>query len=85
MRTTPPTSEHERVRQAVLAVVRKEAADMPGEQVLAIMANITGGVLALLDQRRFTPDQAMEIISANIEAGNRAVIDELMRAPGGRA
>ena len=48
--------------------------NMPAQRILAITSQFLGQLIALQDQRRITPDMAMQIVSENIEIGNRAVL-----------
>lgn len=57
---------------------------MSAEEVLALCAFMTGGAIAMQDQRKMTPAQAMDIVQRNIEAGNRTTLEILLSA-GGRA
>lgn len=48
--------------------------DMPAQRILAIVSQFVGQLIALQDQRRITPDMAMQIVSENIEIGNQAAL-----------
>lgn len=52
---------------------------------LALCAYMTGAAIANQDQRIMTGDMAMQIVIANIEAGNKMVIDELINKTEGTA
>ena len=84
IKSKTPTAEHHRIRDAMLAVIQKEMAEMDALEVLAIAAYTVGQLIALQDQRTVTPAMAMEIVASNIEAGNSHVIEGLM-GPGGSA
>lgn len=79
-----PSPAHIKVRDAMLAVIRKEAADMDAIEILAIAAYTVGQLIALQDHRTVTPSMAMDIVAKNIEAGNLHVVEGLSR-PEGRA
>lgn len=53
-KTFAATEEHEALRNALLAAVRKTALDMPAEEILAVVCVLVGQLIALQDQRRFT-------------------------------
>ncbi len=84
IKAKPPTAAHIKVRDAMLAVIRKEAADMDAIEILAIAAYTVGQLIALQDQRTVTSAMAMEIVASNIEAGNHHVVEGLSE-PEGRA
>lgn len=72
-----PSALHQRCRDAMIASIRKEAADMSAADILAIAAYTVGQLIALQDQRTMTPDQAMELVAKNIEAGNAHALAEV--------
>jgi hypothetical protein len=76
-----PSERHKALRLAVLALIKKDAADIPAEEVLAVMSYTVGQLVAMQDQRRFTPDMAMQIVANNLEAGNADAIADLLRMP----
>ncbi|MQB43354.1 hypothetical protein [Rhizobium sp. ICMP 5592] len=81
-RTVETSGKHETLYQEVIAVIRKHSDDMDPAEILAVRANMTGKVLAMLDQRKYSLEAAMAIISRNIELGNQQVIDGLMNSEG---
>lgn len=84
MRTQQPTAAHRAFRDDLLAVLKKHAGHLDAKDMLALGAHMVGQILAMQDQRTLTPAAAMEIVSLNIEQGNREVIDKLC-ASGGKA
>lgn len=56
--------------------------DMPAQRILAITAQFVGQLIALQDQRKITPDMALQIVSENIEIGNRAALMTLTNPEG---
>ncbi|TIL36206.1 hypothetical protein [Mesorhizobium sp.] len=77
--------EHERLRAALIEAMRKTAADMPAEEILAVVSAFVGQLIAMQDQRRFTPAAVMQLVQNNIELGNRQAIDKLINEAGGHA
>ena len=69
-------------RNAMIASIRREAADMPADQILAITAYVVGQMIALQDQRVMTPEMALDLVDKNIEAGNQDAQRELKSAGG---
>lgn len=74
--------EHEVAYQDIVALCSKHAAVLSKMEVLAIAANMVGKLIALQDQRKVTPDQAMKVVFENIEYGNETVICELSESKG---
>jgi hypothetical protein len=72
----PTKPRHEMFYQDLCKLMRRYDA-LPAEEILAIAANMVGKILAMQDQRRITPAMGLEIISRNIEEGNRQVLAEL--------
>ena len=85
MKPLPVTHRHVAFFSALLNALQEEFGDLPAEEMLAVASQIVGRMVALQDQRRFTPAAVMQIVSLNIEAGNRDIIDKLTSAQGGHA
>lgn len=62
------------LRNRLLSDLRQEFADLPSDQMVAVTAHLLGQMVAMMDQRRFTPAAAMELVTRNFEAGNLEVI-----------
>lgn len=82
MKSRAATPAHQRCRDALLAAIREEAGDMPAEEVLAVVAYTVGQLIALQDSGRITPAMAIQLVSENIEEGNRDAMMEAMSASG---
>lgn len=80
-----PSAEHEQLRLALCKVIRRKAPDMPAEEILAIVCQLVGQLIALQDQRRFTSERVMALVSANIEMGNQHAIDTILNETAGTA
>lgn len=55
---------------------------MSAEEILAIVANMLGKIIALQDQRTMTRERALEIVIENIEAGNKQILDQMANPTG---
>lgn len=69
--------EHEVAYQDICALMTKHAGKLTPLELLAIGANMIGKLVAMQDQRKVSPALAMETVAANIESGNRQVIEQL--------
>lgn len=78
-RTVPVKDEHKAYFNALVAAIGNEGGDIPCEELLAITAKVCGRLLALMDQRRYSPATAMEIVARNIEVGNAEVLNDLRK------
>lgn len=86
VRHVDPTSRHRRMKDAVVAAMAKEVGDMPADEMLAVLSQIVGQMIALQDQRKYTAAAVMELVSLNIEIGNQMVLETALKAPAkGRA
>lgn len=54
-------------------------------EMLAVTSQLVGNLIAMQDQTKVTAAMAMEVVSTNIEIGNREVIDALLKETGGTA
>lgn len=79
MKTYEPNSEHKKFMEDLKAQIPP---DMPSQEILAIVSQFVGQLIALQDQRTMTPDQAMQVVSQNIEIGNQAALLTLMTPEG---
>lgn len=77
--------EHEVAYQDICALVSKHAAKVSAMELLAIAANMLGKLVAMQDQRVVTPREALEMVAANIEGGNKQVLDQLKDNTSGSA
>ena len=79
MKTHAPKPEHEEFMDNLKAQMPP---GMPAQEILAIVSQFVGQLVALQDQRQMTPDQAMQLVGQNIEIGNQAAIMTLMDTEG---
>jgi hypothetical protein len=82
MKRMIPTDADKSLRAEIMALVKRHLTPDTGERVLAIAAQVVGQALALQDQRTMTKDRALQIVMANIEAGNAGVIESLTNTKG---
>lgn len=80
-----PRPEHQVAFQDICSLLGRHADKMTSAEVLAIAANMVGKLIAMQDQRRMTPKQAMEIVARNIEEGNRQALEHLRDDAAGSA
>ena len=74
--------DHDAFRQDVLNVLAKHGSKLNAEEMLALIANMTGQAAAMMDQRKFTSKQVTDLIAENIQNGNKAVVNKLQRTKG---
>lgn len=77
--------EHEAAYQDVCALLSRHADKLSAVEVLAIASNLVGKIIAMQDQRRMTPKDAMKIVKDNIEEGNRQAMEHLRSSVAGSA
>ena len=82
MKVKTAQPKHTAFRDDLVAVLRKHGDQVTAPEMLALAAHLTGQLIALQDQRTMTPDQAMQIVAANIEQGNQEVIGGLLSTEG---
>jgi hypothetical protein len=74
--------EHEVAYQDLCALVNKHADKLTSLELLAVAANMLGKLIALQDMRTVSPQAAMEIVSQNIQHGNKQVLEQLEKSLG---
>lgn len=82
LKSVEPSEEVKALREELIAVVRKKAEQMDALEILAVLAYTVGQTIAMQDQRTVSPQDAIELVSRNIEAGNQHVIAELQNVQG---
>jgi hypothetical protein len=80
MKQKAATPVQEALYQEICTVLKKyeDRGLVQPIEMLAVMANLVGKQIALLDQTKFTPDEAMQVVCANIEFGNQLIIGDLL-------
>lgn len=82
-----PNINHIRFRkaleQAFAQAIEQGGAELEAEEILAITAHLVGQLAALQDQRRYTSEMVMGLITENIAQGNREVLDGRLNETGG--
>jgi len=46
-------------------------------EILCLFAHITGMLIAMQDQHSMTPDEAIQLVYRNIEAGNTSIVEQI--------
>lgn len=82
--TLQPTPAHTAYLDELKAALGKSGKDLESDVLLAITAQFAGMLLANLDQRKYTPDMAMDLIMENIVTGNQTAL-AAMGDPQGQA
>lgn len=71
----PSTERHQRLHEELVALMEREGGDLPAIELLAVLSQTLGSMIAYQDQR-IGADVIMELVSRNIEIGNQAAIDQ---------
>lgn len=74
--------EHEIVYQDVVSLVQRYAGKLKPIEVLAVASNMVGKLIAMQDQFAVSPEQAMQVVSRNIQVGNSQVIEQIAKSRG---
>ena len=56
--------------------------ELTPEEMLGIVCQLVGNLIAMQDQRKYTADAVMRMVSKNIEAGNQEAIRQVASAGG---
>lgn len=80
-----PKPEHDAFMAELKACLGSTGKDLDAAILLGIASQFVGQLLALQDQRRWTVEQAFDLIMKNIEIGNQMVIANSLARPEGRA
>lgn len=80
-----PTAQHLAFRHALEAAIAQHGATLDAVDLLAVTSHLVGQLIALQDQRRYTPALVMQMVQSNIEQGNSEVVNGLLTGVGGNA
>ncbi len=69
------------LHQELIDIIERHAGDLPPAQILAIGAQPVGQILTLQDPREINTTDAIRLIKANVEEGNRSALLTVTRGP----
>lgn len=76
------TQKHRRMHRDLKAVLIKYKKDLTAMEMLAIASHLVGTLIALQDQTKMTPDQAVALVQQNIHRGNEEAIGGIFDTKG---
>ena len=85
LNSTPPSQVVIEARLAMLEALRPFADRLEVIEIVAVLSQTVGQFVAMLDQRQFTPAQAMQVVGENFAAGNAAMLDKVFGSTGDSA
>jgi hypothetical protein len=74
-------------REAIVAAMAANVTpenEMEPMEMLAVMAQLVGNLIASQDAAKHTTDEVLTTVSMNIEEGNKSAINEMIAQMGGR-
>lgn len=80
-----PSEVHLKINEDFKAVIAKYQDKLDAEGMLAIASHLVGILIALQDQRKMTHEMAIQIVMANIEAGNAEAMNQVKNETAGNA
>lgn len=75
-------ARHTTFKQDLDKLLKKHAARLPADHLLAISSQVVGMIVALQDQRTMSTERALKIVSENIELGNQGIVNAMMETKG---
>lgn len=79
-----PTAEHIACMNDFKAVLVKHQHLRP-EEMLALVSQLVGNLIAFQDQTRYTPATAIRVVDMNIQIGNAVAVETVFKNPEGSA
>ena len=77
LRKHSPKPKHEDLRKKLLEVLGSVDGEMPPEEIVAVLSYTAGQFSLFLDQRKFTVETMLELVQANVLAGNAFALGQL--------
>lgn len=81
-KTVSPGPAHDAFHSDVCDLLNRHGENLTVEEMLAVASKLVGRLVAMQDQRTMTSEKAMALIERNIEAGNRDMVEQLMKSKG---
>jgi hypothetical protein len=75
-------ARHATFKRDLDKLLKKHTSRLPADHILAITAQVLGMVIAMQDQRKYTSEMVMAIVSENIQVGNDGMVKNLMASKG---
>lgn len=80
-----PSAQQLAFRGALEAAIAQHGTTLDAVELLAVTSHLVGQLIALQDQRRYTPAMVLQLVQHNIEQGNAEVVSNLLTGVGGHA
>lgn len=80
-----PTEQQLKFRKALEGAIDSAGRDLQAEEILAVTSHFVGQLIALQDQRKYTSEQVMDLVTQNIQRGNDEAVASLRDTTGGSA
>jgi len=77
-----PTETHKEFNDAMKEVLSRFKDRLDAESMLAIASHLVGVLVALQDQRKYSPEMVMKLVGQNIELGNAEALKEVQNPLG---
>ena len=81
----PASPAHKAFWDDMIALLAKHTGQLQADEMLAVASQMVGQIVAMQDQRKMRPGDAMTIVASNIEMGNARAVRELGGQPSGSA
>lgn len=81
MKVQMASEKHEITYQELAELLRKRG-DIDALELLAVASNMIGKIIAMQDQRKVNKEMCLQLVAANIEVGNKQVVDILTKTVG---
>lgn len=84
-KTVAPNPQQLAFRGALEAAIAQHGATLDAVELLAVTSHLVGQLIALQDQRSYTPAMVLQLVQDNIEQGNAEAVNSLLTGVGGNA
>lgn len=75
-------ARHATFKRDLDKLFKKHMSRLPASHMLAVASQVVGMIVAMQDQRVFTSEMVMAVVAENIEVGNKAMVENLMKSKG---
>ncbi|PWE29985.1 hypothetical protein DDZ14_16220 [Maritimibacter sp. 55A14] len=73
----PATTRHTDLAEAIMDTITEHSGGLSPVEILAIVAQVTGRMVAFQDARALTSEEVMEVVNVNFQAGNVEAVKQI--------
>ena len=82
VREVKVSAKHQQIYKELTELIMRHEPESNAKEVLALAANLVGKLVAMQDQTRMTSQEALQIVTLNMETGNQEALSVIEHTQG---